>query len=65
MSAMEHSTVSQPPAADPLRTQTDGDTDERDLPHFRSLTMPGLAKGPILPVWLTKRFRRKDTPASS
>jgi hypothetical protein len=29
--------------------------------HFRSLITPGVASGPILPVWLTKRFRRKDT----
>jgi hypothetical protein len=61
---MEHSTASQPPAADPRGTQADADTNERDLPHFRSLTMPGLAKGPIIPAWLHKFFRRTDTPAA-
>jgi len=45
-------------------TQADTGNDESYVPHFRSLTMPGLAKGPILPAWLSKLFRRKDAPAS-
>ena len=66
---MEHSTTSQPPTANQSeiaqrRTQAAAATDERDRPHFRSLTMPGLAKGPIFPAWLHRLFRRKDTPAT-
>jgi hypothetical protein len=62
MTGMEHSTVSTPFAADTRRPQIDAATYERYTPHFRSLSMPGLAKGPILPAWLRKRLRRKDTP---
>jgi hypothetical protein len=61
---MEHSTISTPPATGARGPQADADTDEPYIPHFRSLTMPGLAKGPIIPEWLLKPFRRKDTPAS-
>ncbi len=63
MSAMEHSTISQPSAADPPRTEASAATNERELPHFRSLTMPGLAKGPILPAWLRKIFQPTSTHA--
>jgi len=49
-------------------TQAGPATDDRYVPHFRSLTMPGLAKGPILPAilpeWLRKLFRRTETPAA-
>jgi hypothetical protein len=62
MSAMEHSTIGTPSAAGARRPRIDAATYERYTPHFRSLTMPGLAKGPILPAWLRKRLRRKDTP---
>lgn len=62
MSAMEDSAVSTPSAADADRPRFDPTTYEHYTPHFRSLTMPGLAKGPILPAWLRKRFRRKGTP---
>jgi hypothetical protein len=58
MSAMEHSTVDTPSAADTRRPQFDAATYEQYTPHFR----PGLAKGPILPAWLRKRLRREDTP---
>jgi hypothetical protein len=61
MRPMEHSSTSTLSAAGPHGPQTDAATDERYIPHFRSLTMPGLAKGPILPVWLRKPFRRKAT----
>jgi len=64
MRAMEHFTASHPPAANPRRTQADADTDEPYIPHFRSLITPGVASGPILPEWLRKFFRRKDTPVS-
>jgi len=63
MRPMEH-TTNTPSAAGTPSPQTDTATDERYIPHFRSLTMPGLAKGPILPTWLRKLFRRTDTPAS-
>jgi hypothetical protein len=58
---MEHPTISPPPVPDPRDPQADAD--EQYIPHFRSLTMPGLVKGPIIPTWLSKRFRRKDAPA--
>jgi hypothetical protein len=65
MRPMEHTTTSQPPAADPRLPQAAGDdTNEQDRPQIRSLTMPGLAKGPLLPEWLRRPFRRTDTPAS-
>ena len=50
------------------RPQAGADTDEPYIPHFRSLTMPGLVKGPILPESVSKFFRkllrRTDTPAA-
>jgi len=64
MSAMEPSTAGQPPAADPLRPQGDADTSQRIRPQIRSLRVPGVASSPVLPEWLRKRFRRKDTPAA-
>ena len=64
MNAMEHPALSAPPAAGARGTHTSATTDEQYIPHFRSLTMPGLAKGPIVPAWLRRRFRHKDTPAA-
>jgi hypothetical protein len=32
--------------------------------HFKPVITPGLLKSPILPVWLSKRFRRKSTAAT-
>jgi hypothetical protein len=65
---MEPSTTSQSPATDPPRTQTGADTDEPYVHRYKSVKMPGVAKGPILPEWLStyfrNRFRRKDTPAT-
>jgi hypothetical protein len=60
MRPMEHATNT-PSAAGTRGPQAGTDTDEPYIPHFRSLTMPGLAKGPILPEWLRKLFRRTDT----
>jgi len=54
MRPMEHPTVSQPAAV--------ADTDERDIPHFRSLITPGLMSVPPMPAWLRKLFGRADTP---
>jgi hypothetical protein len=67
MSAMKHSTTVRPPGATPGDTSTaTTDTAERapGTRHFQSLILPGLAKGPILPVWLHKHFRRTNTPTS-
>jgi hypothetical protein len=68
MSAMEPSATSWPPAADPSRTQTGADTDEPYVHRFKSVKMPGVAKGPILPEsvskFFRKRFRRKHTAAT-
>jgi hypothetical protein len=69
MSAMNPSTVGQPPAAEELRPQGDADTGQRVRPpQIRSLRVPGVASSPVLPEWLRayfrNRFRRKDTPAA-
>ena len=68
MSAMEHPTTpDQPAATDPRQTQAAGtDTGEqtRDRPHFESLTLPDLMSVPLFVAWLRKPFRRKDTPAA-
>lgn len=67
MSAMEHSTTDRPPGTTPGdRSAAATDTAERTpgARHFQSLILPGLAKGPILPAWLRRPFRRTDTPAS-
>jgi hypothetical protein len=63
MRPMEHP-ANTPSAAGAHGPQADAGIDEPYIPHFRSLTMPGLAKGPILPAWLSKLFRRTDTPAA-
>ena len=49
MRSVENPTVSDPAVAD---------TDERDLPHFRSLITPGLMSVPPVPAWLRKLFQR-------
>jgi len=67
MSYMERPNAGRPPASDTRHTHAaSADTDEqaRDLPHFESLILPGLFKGPILPVWLRRLFRRTGTHAS-
>jgi hypothetical protein len=68
MNYMEHHTTDRPPASDPRRTQAAGDdTDEetRDLPHFRSLKVPGLfSASALLPAWLRRHFRRTDARAA-
>jgi hypothetical protein len=57
MSPMERSTISRTSSADSPHTETNATTSERELPHFRSLTMPGLMKGPLIPAWLRKIFQ--------
>jgi hypothetical protein len=44
-------------------TSDDIEEETRDLPHFRSLKVPGLMSGPILPK-LMQLFRRKDARAA-
>jgi len=68
MRPMEHSTTSRPTGTAPEDTST-GTTDRGPgtphyTRHFQSLILPGLAKGPILPEWLRRLFRRKATPAA-
>jgi hypothetical protein len=67
MSAMEPTTASQSPASGPTRANAaeTGRTEKAygDRYHKPVIT-PGIFKGPILPVWLSKRFRRTDTSAS-
>jgi hypothetical protein len=65
MTGMKRPAISRTP--DPgLAQAVDDATDDRqrDLPHFESLITPGLFKGPILPKWLSKPFRRKATHVS-
>ncbi len=64
MRPMEHPTISTPSAPGARGPEADAGTDEPYIPHFRSLTMPGLGSGPILPAWLRKLFRRTDTPTA-
>jgi hypothetical protein len=67
MSAMEPSTVGQSSTSEPERTDTiaSGRTEkpygDRDQ---KSVIVKGRLKSPILPVWLSKHFRRTDTPVS-
>ncbi len=66
MRAMESSNTPQPAA---IESRPEDDTsrqaDQRDLEslNFEQLIVPGLGSGPILPEWLSKLFRRKDTSA--
>ena len=66
---MEPSATGQPPVSEP--PSTDADETFFKTPnappgyHFEQETVPSLfGTGPLLPEWLRKRFRRKDTPAS-
>ncbi|MGH2904808.1 MAG: hypothetical protein ACRDK7_14690 [Solirubrobacteraceae bacterium] len=64
MSYMEHPPASQPYSADQGLAQDKTDTDDRDIPHFESLILPGLVSIPPMPAWLRKLFRRKATPTA-
>jgi hypothetical protein len=62
MSPMEPSTPGPTPSSEPTHADAIGN----DRPakaygdrHFKPVVTPGLFKGPILPVWLSKRFRHK------
>jgi hypothetical protein len=60
---MEPSTVSQPLATESVRT----DSAERKAygdRHFKQVVTPGLGGRPLVPQWLRKHFRRKDTLAT-
>ncbi len=64
MSAMEPTTVSQPPASEPTRTDATNTFKTANAPadrHFKQMIVPGLGSGQILPDWVHKLFRRKDT----
>ncbi len=62
MSAMESSSASRPATSEPVRTAT-AETKPYGDRHHKSVIVKGIFKGPILPEWLRKLFRRKDTPA--
>jgi hypothetical protein len=68
MSYMEHHTTDRPPASGPRHMQATSDDIEeetRDLPHFRSLKVPGLfSASALLPAWLRRHFRRTDARAA-
>lgn len=65
---MEPSTTSQPPDSESARADA-GETFFKtpNAPpgrHFKQTTLPSLGgTGPLLPEWLRKLFRHKDTPA--
>jgi hypothetical protein len=67
MSAMEDSTASQPSVSEPARTdatQTGGTEKPYGDHYHKPVIVKGIFKGPILPVWLRKRFRHTDAPAA-
>jgi len=73
MSTVKPPAASQQPVADRSkidqgRTRTGADTDEPYVHRYKSVKMPGVAKGPILPESVSKflrtRFRRKHTAAA-
>ncbi len=61
MSAMEPSAANQPPASEPARTDATA-TGSTEKPYgdryFKPVITPGLAKGPLLPEWLSSRLSR-------
>ncbi len=67
MSAMESTTgqsaVSEPPGMDTDETffKTPNAPPGR---HFKQVVTPGLGGRPLVPEWLSKYFRRKDTSAA-
>jgi hypothetical protein len=67
MSAVEPSTVSQPPVSERPRadvTQAGESGKPYGDRHHKSVIVPGIFKGPILPKWARKLFRRDVTPAA-
>jgi hypothetical protein len=68
MSIVKPSTTSRTPIADPSRVRPGVGADEPYVPHFKSLNMPGVASGPLLPeplrAYFRKRFRRKSAPTT-
>ncbi|HVA20260.1 MAG TPA: hypothetical protein VMU55_08800 [Solirubrobacteraceae bacterium] len=58
-----HPTVSEPPSTDTDETsfKTPNAPPGR---HFKQVVTPGLGGRPLVPEWLSKYFRRKDTPAT-
>ncbi len=68
MSTMEPSTTSPPSVSEPPSTDAgDAFFKTPNAPpgrHFKQVITPGLLKSPIVPEWLSRRFRRKDTPVS-
>ena len=65
MSAMKPSTTSRHVAPEPTdTTETAKPEKAHGDRHFEQMKIPSLGgTGPILPEWLRKRFRRKDTSA--
>jgi hypothetical protein len=63
---MDPSTASQTPGSVPRRTNSTETGSTQGNRHFESTKLPSLGgTGPILPEWLRKLFRRKDTPAAN
>jgi hypothetical protein len=65
MRPMEHSTASRQPVPEPTNATETGRTKKaHGERNFEQMILPGLGSGPILPEWVRKRFKRKDTRAS-
>ncbi len=58
MRSMEHDATIDRQVASPTNT------DEREPPQIRSLTVPGLVSVPPMPTWLRRLLRRTDTSTS-
>jgi hypothetical protein len=61
MNTMDSSTISQP-ASEPARTdvtRTGGIAKPYGDFYHKPVITPGIFKSPILPVWLSRHFRRK------
>jgi hypothetical protein len=59
---MEHSTASRQPVPEPTNATETGRTKKaHGERNFEQMILPGLGSGPILPEWVRKLFRRKDT----
>jgi hypothetical protein len=67
MSTMEPTTVIQSDSPEITRADAIGNNGAKKAygdRHFKPVVTPGLLKSPVIPVWLSKRFRRKGTPAT-
>lgn len=61
---MANTASSHRPGAEPRRPRADETIDEREIPHFESLTLPDLVSAEALfPAWLRRLFQKKPHAA--